>query len=1063
MSELRRWLQSLALERYADAFESGDIDLDVLPELDHEILKEIGVASPGDRLRILKAAKQLAMEVVPAGSAPPPRATPPPVEHLDRGGDAERRQLTVMFCDLVGSTALSETLDPEDLREVINAFQQCAAETTERIGGHVARFMGDGILVYFGYPRADEHDAERAVRAGLAVVDAVSHIQTNAGQRLQTRIGIATGLVVVGDLMESSMAKEHAVVGETPNMAARLQALAGPDQTVVGDLTRRLARDTFEFEDLGARSLKGFSEPVQLWRAVGEGRGRGAGHRAPGVDRNLPLIGRERDVELLVNRWETAAEGDGQVILLSGQAGMGKTRILGALLAAIDERPHTAIRYFCSPHHAASALHPVTEQLIRAAGIVEGDSPGIRHDKLAALIRNPVYGIPEPLAQDSIRDLCGLLGIDVAGHAGPGNPTAEQKKERTLDALVDLLCAMSAVAPVLVALEDAQWADPTTCELFDAFAERAQDLPVLLVVTFRDDFRPPWADLSHVTSLTLNRLRTREVSEMVLAVSGGRRMPETVHERIVASTDGVPLFVEELTRSVLESGLLAERAGHLELTGPLPPLAIPATLHDSLMARLDRLDAAKEIAQTGAAMGRSFTRSVVEAVCDLPAAEVDAGLTRLEQSGILIRRGRGAGSRYTFKHALMQEVAYQSLLKSRRQVLHMRIAGVLAERFPEVVANQPEILARQYSEAGLAGNAARSWLLAARRAKDVAAYVEAESHVSALLLVCEQLDDGAERDGYSARAHSIQGDIESLRGRLEAANESYEHALAIARDPEQIRDIEARLHQVRETTSDGARIVYYVHGRGRQTLLFVNPIAYGLALFQPVLERLCHEFRIVTIDCRGAGRSDALVRPYGIEQHARDTAAVIDDLADGPVIGVGVSRGGSQLVRLAAQRPDQVQAVVLVGTPLVVTRDTAIQTDSVHAGAQLGALEQGDWEKLYDAFARSLYTEPAVRHLAKQFVTGCAALPHETMLSFFDGDAKLDVRELLPAIRYPVLITHGSDDQRVSVEAARGFEAAIPGSSVHVFEGKGHLPLFSAPEEFCTVLRAFVGESVPLV
>lgn len=1055
MSDLRTWLHSLSLGCYADAFEAGGIDWDVLPELDHEVLKELGVNSPGDRLRILKSVKRLAEAgaAEPAApAAPPPDSTWGP-ERPEHGGEAERRQLTVMFCDLVGSTTLSATLDPEDLREVINAFQQCAVQTVEGFGGHVARYMGDAILVYFGYPRADEHDAARAVRAGLAVVDAVSRLHSAGGQRLQTRVGIATGLVVAGDLVESAMTRERTVVGETPNLAARLQSLAAPDQVVVSDVTRRLTRAGFEFADLGVQPVKGFSEPVPLWRAVREYRGAGTGTE-------FPLVGREREVGLLVDRWEVAAHGDGQVVLLCGQAGMGKTRILAALIEAIGERPHVAVRYFCSPYHANSSLYPVVEQLTRAARISEADAAHVRRRKLESLLCNPAFGASDTLAHTAAEALSRLLGIETPHETGRDLATADQVKECTLDTLVELLCAMSAVAPVIVALEDAQWADPTTRELFDAIAERTQDLPVLLVVTYRGDFEPAWSEFTHVTSLTLNRLGSREVDALVCALCGGRRLPAAVHERIVANTDGVPLFIEELTRGVLESGLLTERAGRYELSGPLPPFAIPATLHDSLMARLDRLDTAKELAQTGAAIGRSFARGVLEAVAELPPADVEQALDRLEHSGLLMRRGRGAEAQYTFKHALMQEVAHQSLLRSRRQILHMRIAGVLAQRFPDMVASQPELLARQYSEAGIADQAAASWLEAAYRAKRLAAYSEAESHVAALLEACAELGDTPEGRAYHARAHALRGDLESLHGLLENANDAYEKALAAAPDPAFARDVQSRLHRVRETSRNGARIVYYVHGDGEQTLLFVNPIAYGLAMFQPVLERLCHEFRVVTVDCRGAGRSDPIVRPYSIEQHVRDTAAVIDDLGVGPVIGVGVSRGGNQLIRLGAERPELLKAAVLIGTPFRVGSNTAIQADSRHARAQLEALALGNWDHLHEAFARSLYTEASVRHLARQFAASCAGLPRETMRSFFDGDPKLDVSGLLSAIEYPVLITHGEEDQRVAVDNAHDFHAAIAGSMLHLFAGKGHLPVFSAPEEFCAVLRGFVRDRV---
>ena len=541
-----------------------------------------------------------------------------------------------MFVDLVGSTALAARLDPEDMGRVMRAYQEGCAEVIRRWDGHVAKYLGDGVLAYFGWPQAHEDAAERAVRAGLALTEAAGRLATPAGEPLAARVGIATGMVVVGELIGEGAAQEQAVVGETPNLAARLQALAAPGSVVISQATRRLVGGLFELADLGPQRLKGFAAPLAAWQVEGQGRAEGRFEARHG-ERLTPLVGREHELGILLERWAWAKDGDGQAVLLSGEPGIGKSQITEALLELLADQPHTRLRYHCSPYHTNSALRPVIEQLERAAGFRPDDSAAVKLDRLEKVLGQASQRVAEvaPL-------LAALWPITAEERYPPLNLTPQVQKARTFDALLEQLEGLAAREPVLMILEDAQWIDPTTTELFGRVIDRVRHLPVLLVISLRPEFTPPWTGFTHLTALTLNRLGQRQGAAIIERLTGGKTLPEEVMAQILAKTDGVPLFVEELTKTVLESGLLRDGGDHLELSGPLPPLAIPTTLHNSLMARLDRLAPVKEVAQIGAAIGREFSHELLAAVADLPEVELRAALDQLAQAELILRRDSGA-------------------------------------------------------------------------------------------------------------------------------------------------------------------------------------------------------------------------------------------------------------------------------------------------------------------------------------------------------------------------------------------------------------------------------------
>jgi class 3 adenylate cyclase len=638
-----------------------------------------------------------------ASSPQPPQELSPATPQAP---DAERRQLTVLFCDLVDSTALAGQLDPEDLREVVRTYQAACATVLERLEGHIAQYLGDGLLVYFGYPQAHEDDTQRAVRAGLGMVAAVQALNAQLtpryGVRIAVRIGIHTGVVVVGDIGGGSR-QEQLALGETPNMAARLQGLAAPDTVVLSAATLRLVQGYFTYQDLGVQSLKGVAAPLPVYRILGES---GVQSRLEAVvpSRLTPLVGREEEVALLQQRWAQAKTGQGQVVLLSGEAGIGKSRLVQVLKEHVAHEPHARIEWRGSSYHRQSALYPVIVHLHRLLQWREDETPQEKLYKLETTLAASGLVLPEVVPL-----LAALLSLPLPAHSPALALTPQRQRQKTLETLLTWLYAEAKRQPVLMIVEDLHWIDPSTLELLSLLIDQGASAQLCLVLTARPEFRPPWSMVAHLTALTLRRFAPAQVTRLAAHVAGDKALPPTVLEEVVRKTDGVPLFVEELTKVVLESGLLQEQEDRYSLMGPLPPLAIPATLHDALMARLDRLAGAKLVAQLGAVIGRTFAYDLVQAVAPLDATTLQGALAQLVEAELVAQRGMPPQATYTFKHALVQDAAYQALLRSTRQQYHQRIAHMLAERFPETAATQPELVAHHYTEAGLIEQALPYW------------------------------------------------------------------------------------------------------------------------------------------------------------------------------------------------------------------------------------------------------------------------------------------------------------------------------------------------------------------
>jgi class 3 adenylate cyclase/tetratricopeptide (TPR) repeat protein len=794
--DVGQWLGQLGLAQYAEAFQANDIDLDLLPDLNEADLEKLGISSLGHRKRLLKAIHALASD------APALKISPAPI----RPHEAERRQLTVVFCDLVGSTALAEQLDPEDLRDVIRTYQDACAGVVSRFEGYIAKYVGDGLLIYFGYPKAHEDDAERAVRASLGVLSAVTGLRIKSGQTLAVRIGVATGVVVVGDIVGEGAAQEEAVLGETPNLAARLQGLAGPNSIVISAATRDLIGENFESRELGPQALKGFSKPIQAWEITGD-RAVESRFQASHGDRLSAFLGREQELQLLMERWERARAGEGQLVMLSGEAGIGKSRITEALKDRVAAEERWSLHYQCSPHYVNSPLYPAIQQLQFAAGIARDEPEDAKLNKLEVLLSQSDSMACLPL-------IAALLSISTAGRYEPVSLPPAEFKQQMLRALIGIFEGLAEHRPTLFVVEDAHWLDPTTRDLLDLLAERVKCFPALMLVTHRPEFTARWTSYAHCTPLALSRLGRAACAALVDDLTGSKRLPAEVLNQIIAKTDGIPLFVEELTKTVLESGLLVEENGAYTLRGPLPPLAIPSTLQDSLMARLDRLNGAKEVAQIGAATGREFSHSVIEAVATLKGSSLDTALETLIHSEIIYRRGEPPEATYIFKHALIQDTAYESLLRSKRQQIHGRIAAVLKAQDVE-----PEVIAHHFTQAGLPAAAAPEWVRAGQRAVARSANAEAIVHLTHGLEVLQNLS-------LSDETQSLELDMQISMGTAQIAMRGYsatETERTYSRARELLQDASDDPRHI--AVLNGLAIVYY----NRAQLRSMNEVANQMA------------------------------------------------------------------------------------------------------------------------------------------------------------------------------------------------------------------------------------------
>ena len=717
MSDLEQWLSRIGLDQYAPLFREHCVDLAILADFEESDCKELGIPL-GHRKKLLKAIIELRSSVA---AHPDSTSSRPDTDDANASSQVERRQLTVMFCDLVASTDLAARLDPEDMREVIRGYQECCGQAIAEFDGFVVQYLGDGILAYFGYPRAHEDDAERAIRSGMRILAQIPQIKVR-DQRLQVRIGVATGLVVIGDIVGQGLGHQEAATGKTPNLAARLQAEAKPGTIVVSDSTRNLAGGVFEYADLGVLPLKGLTVPERAWQVIGgsQARSRFEAARSTAL---TPLVGREEELSLVFSRWRIAAEGEGQVVLISGEPGIGKSRVAIALIERIVSDPHLLLQYHCSPYHANSAFYPIVQNLEREAGFAPGDTVDAKLSRLQALLPN---GIGNPVEASELLGAMLLLPLGARSPAGRMSPT--RQKDETTALLADMVIVRASHAPVLLVVEDVHWMDPTTIAVVDLIVDRAREARILVLITYRPEFSPRWVDRAHVRSLVLGRLSRKQTATIVQSLASDASLPREILDQIVSKTDGIPLFVEELAKTVMEAHLMRDQEQRVATGVPLSSITLPATLRDSLTARLDHLASAKGLAQIAAVVGREFDYRLLAAVANLDEKELQEALAKLGEAGLLLRRSGPQATHYYFKHALVQEAAYESLLKARRQQLHLRVAQAIEQHFSELQHNEPEVLARHYTLGSLAEKAIPYWLRAGERARARSAYTEALAH-----------------------------------------------------------------------------------------------------------------------------------------------------------------------------------------------------------------------------------------------------------------------------------------------------------------------------------------------
>jgi class 3 adenylate cyclase len=688
--ELEAWLRMLNLSQYEAVFQENSVTADLLPSLTAEDLKDLGITAVGHRRRLLDAIAALRADAPPSLSADERVQTDQPY-HFESSPTAERRHITVMFCDVVDFTRLSSRLDPEDLSGVIRRYQACVANTIQRFGGFIARYVGDGVLIYFGWPLAREDDAERAVRAALAVI--AENRQAHIGSEgLRLRIGIATGLVVIGEQIGTGEARQQTAIGETPNLAARLQSLAGDDGVVIDAATRIQIGGLFDCSDLGLLELKGIPGRVQVWQVLKEAAvsSRFEALRSAAL---APLVGRDEELELLQRRWARAKTGAGRVVMIAGESGIGKSRLVAELEERLKHEKHARLRYFCTADHADSPLYPIARQLWFAADLEQQDSEQTKWHKLRTALG------PETSAQDVL-----LLG-DLLGLTSEAPMEVETdsriKRERTFMALLRLMERLCRDQPLLIVIEDIHAADPTTRDLVDLMIGRLAELPILMIMTFRPDIQLPWIGHAGVTLITLNRLDRKDSAHLAGLLAN--ELPLPLLNRIAVQADGVPLFVEELAKDWVERAHEPDSA--------LQTIGVPTTLRGSLLARLDRLPNAKQVAQIGVVIGREFSYELIARIADLPEPVLIAGLNQLVSAGLALCRGEPPGATYRFKHTLVQRAVYATLLRQHRQQAHGKIADVLS-----VPLNvEPQVLAHHLTEAGRVEEALPYWLQAGER------------------------------------------------------------------------------------------------------------------------------------------------------------------------------------------------------------------------------------------------------------------------------------------------------------------------------------------------------------
>jgi class 3 adenylate cyclase/pimeloyl-ACP methyl ester carboxylesterase len=1052
--DVRAWLDGLGLGQYAEAFAANDIDRELLRGLSADDLKELGVASLGHRKKLLAAIAGLDRagddRLSAANELRAPRHLAELALRSRAALEGERKQVTVLFADVKGSLALIEHVDPEDARRILDAVLAVMTDAVHRYEGTVNKMLGDGIMALFGAPVAHEDHAIRACYAALAIQRAMqaeaARLRAAYGLEVSARIGLNSGEVLVRAI-GNDLSMDYDAIGPTVHLASRMEQLASPGTSRLTAATARLAEGFLALRALGPVPVKGLSQPIEAFDLAGVGAARTRLQAAAG--RGLtPLVGRQEELATLQRASALAVAGQGQVVALVGDAGVGKSRLLYELTRSAQMRSWLVLEGVSVSSGRAGSWAPVVDLLKPYFDIAQGDD----RRRSAEKVLGKALILDEAL-KPVLPALLAVLDLPVEDAAWQALDPP-QRRRRTLDGLKALLVRESQRQPLALVLEDLHWIDGETQALLDSLVESMPTCRMLLLVNYRPEYRHGWGGRAHYSQLRIDPLAAAGAEELLSSLLGEAPELAELRRRLLATSEGNPLFLEEAVRNLADAGVLSGTRGAYRLVRQPDAIEVPATVVAIIAARIDRLSPAeKSVLQLAAVIGEEVPLALLETLSDLQADQLHGGLAELRARELLYEARLFPDIAYAFRHGLTRRITYDGLLHEGRRALHARVAEALEARHAGHLDEVVETLAHHFEQGAVWPKAAEYSLRAAEKAKRRYVYA------TALELAHKGREIG-EREPALAAVHAqaleLEGDLYSLTGELEVANRSYDAAIGLVAEGERRRRIESKRHRSGIAVRDGARIAYYLHGSGDETLLFVNPVVYGLEVFQPIVERLCQEFRIVTVDPRGTGASDPLQRPYGLSQHALDVRAVIEQAGVGAVTGVGISRGSNLLVRLADAHPDLVRRLVLIGAPTDLgTRDSPAQRPD-YLNATAAFLAKGDLEGLMRYHIARVFSEPDVVDLAASRLLRWLEMPRETVLSFYDRDPEMDIRPLLPAIRVPTLIAHGTEDRQVPFAAAEYLAAHIPGAQLYPFEGYGHVPLFTATQEFCEVLRRFV-------
>lgn len=1058
MRTVASWLYELGLGQYSVIFAENDIEWEVLPELSERDLEQIGL-SLGHRKKLLKAIANLTAHpeapAEAAGAKAPNSYTP---KHLaekilaSRGAvEGERKRVTVLFADVQGSTALIDGMDTEEALARLEPALSAMMNSVHRYEGTVNKVEGDGIMALFGAPLAHEDHAVRACYAALAMQQAMRDLaeetRRSHGVEIQARVGLHSGDVVVRAI-HNDLTLDYDAVGPTVHLAKRMEQLASPGSTRITPETLRLAEGYVDVGALGPVPVKGLAEPVEVFelRAAGTARTRLQAAAARGLTR---FVGRESELQTLNRALDCSGEGCGQIIAVIGEPGVGKSRLLHEFISSHRARGRLVLESSALPYGRTSAWLPVTDLLKSYFHIEARDNERQIREKVAGKILT----LDETL-KPAVPAFLALF--DVATEEPEWQALdAAQRRRRTLEAIKALLLMESEVQPLIVLIEDLHWADSESLALLDSLVECLPASRILLLVNYRPEFAHSWGNRTHYGQLRIDPLQVQRAGELLEGLLGAAEDLAPLKRLLIGWAEGNPLFLEESVRSLVETGALSGRPGAYQLTKKFETVEMPATVHAIIASRIDRLEPEqKRLLQLAAVVGQDVPYTVLHAVADLPDDRLRHLLASLQMAEFIYEKRLFPDIEYTFKHAFTHEVTYSGLLEGQRRTLHARVGAAIEDLYSDRRIELSEVLAGHFERGEVWAKAAAYHLRASEKAKDQYAYPNALEICRKALECTKQATDA---DQERARGLVMMCDISSLMGDLSGANACYDHAIELTKDPEIRTWIANKRHRHREVVRAGGKVSYWEHGSSDRTIVLAFPLNYDIALFQPLVEQLCQEFRIVTIEPRGSGQSDPLPRPYPFSEQAEDVHAVIGELDAGSVTAVGMSLGGNLLIRIASEYPALFERLVLVGTPpddgaegSAVPRPESIEREFN------AALDRGDYEQAVSVFVNSVISEPETRDLAEVYIRSCLGLPRETFLALFEPDPGKDIRPLLGGIRVPTLVTHGTADRRIPFRAAQYITERIPGAQLYPFEDKGHLPIFTATREFCSVLRHFI-------